>query len=92
MFGGIKDVVQRLAGGHQNLLRHTAANGTGATEIPRFDDQYGFAGSLGDTRRCESGIARAEHDHVITICHYQISYYPDDRRPGDGAIYYLLVI
>src|SRR5262245_16876485 len=57
------DLVQRMARGHQHLLRRAAAVRTGAAKEVRLDQRHGEAGSAGRHRHAHAGIAAAQDHH-----------------------------
>ncbi len=77
--GGL-DLVQRMRGGDQDLLRHAAPVGTGAAEVSAFDEGDFLAGLGGDGRNPESRVAAADDDDVVSISH--VLLLPTGQTPG----------
>ena len=66
---GLLDLVERMGGGDQHLLRRTAPVRTGAAEIPALDEGDALAGLMGDGGNAETGIAAADDHDIKTIGH-----------------------
>ncbi len=66
---GAFDLVQRMGGGDQHLLRCAAAVGADAAEIAFLDEGDGFPGRMGDLGHPEAGIAAADDDDVECRVH-----------------------
>ena len=72
--GGLLDLVQGVACGHQHLFRRAAAIGAGATEVAFLDHRYRHPGLSGRHCDAEAGIAAAQDQHIVAIGGHELAY------------------
>jgi hypothetical protein len=77
---GLLDLVQGVAGGHQDFFRRAAPIWAGAAEVALFDHRHlhpCLSGRYGDA---EAGIAAAQDQHIVAIGCHELAY------PGAAAL------
>jgi len=66
---GTRVLIERLGGGHQDLLRNTAAERAGATDVSPLDDENRPACLASDPGGCLTRVTGADHDEVVVVAH-----------------------